>query len=223
MHEKIYKIRLKNLRNLVKDRGGRVAFSKEANIGYNLLTQYIGKNPTINIGEEFARKVEASVNLHLGFLDTDLDNDSMIPFGTLVLCPIPGVNSVLANNRDNQNLTGDENKMLDQILMEKMQSMKLNANNAFWFTLKDETMEPYIEPGTLTMIDKGRRKIESGERYAVKINGQVSLRRIYIENGQYKVCCDNNNIKIKYPDRLIPDFNEEIQLIGKMVMNVLTY
>lgn len=78
-------------------------------------------------------------------------------------------------------------------------------------------MKPYMQPGTLTMIDKGRNKIEPGSCYALNIEGKVVLRRVYREKGEYKICCDNPSSKIIIPDINVCDFDENIKIIGKAV------
>ena len=66
----IHEIRLKNTRDLMKKSGlSRTDFAEKVGLSYNLLSQYIGKNPTKNIGDETALKIEEAFGKPKGFLD----------------------------------------------------------------------------------------------------------------------------------------------------------
>lgn len=67
---KIHEIRLINAKKLLVESGlKRNELSEKIGMSYNLLSQYIGKNPTKNIGDETAAKIEAAFNKPSGFLD----------------------------------------------------------------------------------------------------------------------------------------------------------
>lgn len=51
------------------NRLNRTEFAEKIGLSYNLLSQYIGKNPTKNIGDETAEKIEKAFNKPKGFLD----------------------------------------------------------------------------------------------------------------------------------------------------------
>ena len=66
----IHEIRLMNARNLLKESGlSRADFAEKTGISYNLISQYIGKNPTKNIGDETALKIEDAFGKPKGYLD----------------------------------------------------------------------------------------------------------------------------------------------------------
>jgi transcriptional regulator with XRE-family HTH domain len=66
----IHEIRLMNARNLLKESGlSRADFAEKTGISYNLISQYIGKNPTKNIGDETAIKIEEAFGKPKGYLD----------------------------------------------------------------------------------------------------------------------------------------------------------
>ena len=69
----IHEIRLSNTRKLMKDLGiSRSEFAEKIEMSYNLLSQYIGKNPTKNIGDETAEKIEQAFGKPKGFLDQSI-------------------------------------------------------------------------------------------------------------------------------------------------------
>jgi hypothetical protein len=69
-------IRRENLRSLKKVHGSRVLLEKLGIVKQHL-SQYIGKNPTRNIGDQFARDIERAFDKPRGWMDylhDDLDN-----------------------------------------------------------------------------------------------------------------------------------------------------
>ncbi|MDM1766059.1 MULTISPECIES: XRE family transcriptional regulator [unclassified Acinetobacter] len=66
----IHEIRLSNTKKLMKELGlTRTEFAEKIEMSYNLVSQYIGKNPTKNIGDETAEKIEKAFHKPKGFLD----------------------------------------------------------------------------------------------------------------------------------------------------------
>ncbi len=63
-------IRRKNLRALVDKADSGAAFAKQADIAPSLLSQILGQNPTRNIGDRLARKIEDRLTLPAGWLDS---------------------------------------------------------------------------------------------------------------------------------------------------------
>ncbi|WP_151821677.1 LexA family transcriptional regulator [Acinetobacter oleivorans] len=74
----IHEIRLGNTRKLMKESGlTRSEFADKIEMSYNLLSQYIGKNPSKNIGDETAVKIEEAFNKPRGYLDqSDSQNET---------------------------------------------------------------------------------------------------------------------------------------------------
>ncbi|MDM1760667.1 XRE family transcriptional regulator [Acinetobacter sp. 251-1] len=66
----IHEIRLSNTKRLIKELGlTRTEFAEKIDMSYNLVSQYIGKNPTKNIGDDTAEKIEKAFHKPKGFLD----------------------------------------------------------------------------------------------------------------------------------------------------------
>jgi hypothetical protein len=63
-------IRRKNLRALVERTDSGAAFAKQADIAPSLLSQILSQNPTRNIGDRLARKIEDKLGLASGWLDS---------------------------------------------------------------------------------------------------------------------------------------------------------
>ena len=64
-------IRLQNMRSLVGRDGTptRRALAEAVSMRYELLSNYIGKNPTKNIGNDLARRTEQALGLPHGWMD----------------------------------------------------------------------------------------------------------------------------------------------------------
>jgi SOS-response transcriptional repressor LexA len=71
----INEIRLVNARLLTEELGGRPQFSKALEMDYSLLSNYIGKTPKKNIGDDVARRMELAANKKVGWLDKEHDED----------------------------------------------------------------------------------------------------------------------------------------------------
>lgn len=74
----IHEIRLMNVRSLLEEsKLSRSEFAEKIEMSYNLLSQYIGKNPTKKIGDETAIKIETAFNKPKGFLDQAQQTDTL--------------------------------------------------------------------------------------------------------------------------------------------------
>ncbi|ENV76229.1 LexA family transcriptional regulator [Acinetobacter ursingii] len=66
----IHEIRFLNAKKLMDESGlKRKEFAEKIDMSYSLLSQYLGKNPTKNIGDDTAEKIEAAFNKPKGYLD----------------------------------------------------------------------------------------------------------------------------------------------------------
>lgn len=211
--------RINNLKKLEKAIG-RASLANRINRSYNLISQYLAGQK--NVGEGLARDIEESLGQPTYWLDQNhnVTTQDLIPLGKSLKSNIPSVQSLLKSGYPNN---GEELKMFDELLIDEMDDMKLENKNAYWFKVKDDSMKPYIQPGTLTMIDKGKSKIEPGSCYALNVEGEVVLRRVYRDNGQYRICCDNTALKINIPDINVEDFNGNIKIMGKMVCAIMKF
>ena len=70
----IDKIRLENARLIAVEVGGRPKLAVKMNMGYTLLSNYIGKTPTKKIGDDVARRIELAGGKQIGWLDKSHSN-----------------------------------------------------------------------------------------------------------------------------------------------------
>lgn len=73
-------IRLKRVRDLVAAEGGLARFAERLGMSNSQVSQFAGKNPSRNIGNSVAAKIETAYGKPAGWLDhvapTDLEGDS---------------------------------------------------------------------------------------------------------------------------------------------------
>lgn len=62
-------IRLSNLQALIQKAGTAAEFSKQSDIATSLLSQILSTNPTRNVGDKLARKIEEKLQLPPGWMD----------------------------------------------------------------------------------------------------------------------------------------------------------
>ena len=67
--ERVYRVRLDNLRNIIKTMGGKAALSRAMGCSPSFVTHIAGEAPIRTIGEKLARDVEVKLGLYSGFLD----------------------------------------------------------------------------------------------------------------------------------------------------------
>ncbi|WP_151749073.1 helix-turn-helix domain-containing protein, partial [Acinetobacter oleivorans] len=66
----IHEIRFLNAKRLMEESGlKRKEFAEKIDMSYSLLSQYLGKNPTKNIGDDTAIKIEDAFGKPRGYLD----------------------------------------------------------------------------------------------------------------------------------------------------------
>ena len=86
---KIHEIRLLNARKIMKDSGlDRTQFAEKIGMSYNLLSQYIGKNPKKNIGDDTAEKIENAFNKRSthSFFKSETESDCIIFLQEPIIC-----------------------------------------------------------------------------------------------------------------------------------------
>lgn len=229
MDDKIYYFRLRNLRNLVEKVGGRPEASRRLDISYNLLTQYIGKNPTINIGEKMARKIEGALSLPFGWLDQDHDNLDQI------IIPEMDINGVIKYPENDKvffipildvqyldhNGTNIETKEKIMLLREDIESLGMDVNQAVCVKAPNEAMSPTIKQGDKLVLDLRKNNIggvENREIYAIRLVREILIARLYVEAREsIKVSFDNPNTKLRYPDKVVTS-GDDFSILGKVVL-----
>lgn len=115
-----------------------------------------------------------------------------------------------------------------QVLESRLEARQASTAEGALVALKlaagARSMEPYLMPGDIVVIDTTRGKdietFEEGAIYAVRINRQtdeVSLKRVYKTDGTLLLCSDNRD-KARFPDVTAPAPDLEELVVGRYVL-----
>lgn len=85
-------------------------------------------------------------------------------------------------------------------------------------TAKGDSMSPTITDGAILLINGGYGRVENGKVYAIVINDEVRIKRLFIGiSGDCRISSDNAN-KTLYPDETISaDTLSSLHIIGRVV------
>ncbi len=85
-------------------------------------------------------------------------------------------------------------------------------------TAKGDSMSPTINDGSILLINTNYKRVESGRVYAIAVDDQVRVKRLFIGiGGDCRIVSDNPN-KMLYPDETIsPEILEKLHIIGRVV------
>jgi len=115
-----------------------------------------------------------------------------------------------------------------QVLESRLEARQASTAEGALVALKLDigarSMEPYLMPGDIVVIDTTRGKdietFEEGAIYAVRINRQadeISLKRVYKTDDTLLLCSDNRD-KARYPDVRAPAIDLEELVVGRYVL-----
>lgn len=89
-----------------------------------------------------------------------------------------------------------------------------------------ESMMPTIRPGAIVVVDRGaggrgiaeRRDLVAGKIYLVNIEGGLTIKRVFVDDGALILVADNPD-RERYPPQLVPLKGRELQriVVGRVV------
>ena len=242
----IHEIRLMNARNLLNESGlSRTDFAEKVGVSYNLISQYIGKNPTKNIGDETALKIESAFNKPKGFLDqvnafpvTD-DGKALTPSqsGGIHIAPIefrsgeskptnvriPVYKDIKAScGAGIENFLEDVSEYLDiDPYILKIMGIQTKPENLRIIYSAEYSMYPTVSPDSPLFVDisdKDPNALKNGDVYVFTHNHELRMKRVFISYGSntVKLTSDNPDKK-RYPDEFITNEQlNEINFVGRL-------
>jgi len=187
----IRKIRLKNLNDLIAERGSQREVSEATGIDSSYISQI--KNPLNpkNIGEKLARKIEESMKLPRGWMDllhdkaTDhqskavdnekLQENSALKLRTTALHEIPYVTW-----EELPTLLNSDNKKME---FKKMIVLENVTDNAFAVIISTNEHSPYAEKGESVIIESSMETLT--KICLVEMNGHYSFMRHFMQDIEY--------------------------------------
>ncbi|QDJ92719.1 LexA family transcriptional regulator [Acinetobacter haemolyticus] len=236
----IHEIRLSNTRKLMNDLGlSRSEFADRIEMSYNLLSQYIGKNPTKNIGDETAEKIEKAFDKPKGFLDQSTDILIDAPskdeaymtslrfkssYENKNTISIPVHKNVKASCGDGvanylDDITGyveiDPNFL-------KMLGIRAKPEKLRVIYSTDYSMWPTVSPDSPLFVDVtpvDTSVLINGDVYVFLHSNFLRMKRIFISYGNEKTVRlqSDNPDKKKYPDEIITKEQlNELSFVGRL-------
>ena len=207
-------IRRTNLRFLAEKYGGQRALAEAANLMPNQLNHIIGPNPIRNLGEQLARKIEISLGLTKGYLDTLHIQKSASFISTSDLIPLVSFNT-------DDLLDGSFNiEFIKDGLIAKQWATdnNLDPEGLIQYVMPDENMNPNILKNDNLIIDTKRKNIINSSVYLIIHNGILSVKRFFFMLGSEVKISNDNLDKTLFPDIITSqDKLFHIQIVGQIV------
>lgn len=205
---KIHEIRLLNARKIMKDSGlDRTQFAEKIGMSYNLLSQYIGKNPKKNIGDDTAEKIENAFNKPKGFLDQAnqfnsikdqhfqiVDTwDSETPLGDdeVEIPYFEDFSFACGSGSIGEALESETSKL--RLSKSVLRNLTIDKKNAVATRASGDSMNPTIKDGDTIHIDLGRKTIKDGKIFAICHGDLFYAKRLYnLPLGGVRIVSDNS-------------------------------
>ena len=205
---KIHEIRLLNARKIMKDSGlDRTQFAEKIGMSYNLLSQYIGKNPKKNIGDDTAEKIENAFNKPKGFLDQAnqfnsikdqhfqiVDTwDSETPLGDdeVEIPYFEDFSFACGSGSIGEALESETSKL--RLSKTVLRNLTIDKKNAVATRASGDSMNPTIKDGDTIHIDLGSTTITAGKIFAIGHGDLFYAKRLYnLPLGGVRIVSDNS-------------------------------
>lgn len=215
---KIHEIRLLNARKIMEESGlNRTQFAEKIGLSYNLLSQYVGKNPTKKIGDDTAEKIETAFNKPRGYLDQNKNSeifDSNVDLSKKISLsgrPIPVISWVQAGS-----WTGMDSVPIGTEFDEHLPPLIDCGKNGYGLVVIGNSMKPDFKPEDRIYVNPDIQAfdLKTDDLVIVSCEGdtEATFKKLIIEGGD------------KYLQPLNPDWPEQIikltedcRLVGKVV------
>lgn len=227
MYLNISEIRLTNARKLQEESGlDRKAFAVKTGIKYSLLGQYIGENPSKNIGEKIARTLEEKCGKPTNWLDYDHSsnaiNDVSKPKDTDISevdNTIPVISWVAAGS-----FVEVTNPATIDDVIEWIPKPINSTDKMFGLIVRGQSMYPEFKKGEIIYVNPNVTPMDLNDGDLIVIQ--------YSEGGEatFKQLIIGDTSTDMYLKPLNPDWHEqkiiplsECKLVGKVVGKHVTY
>ena len=205
---KIHEIRLLNARKIMKDSGlDRTQFAEKIGMSYNLLSQYIGKNPKKNIGDDTAEKIENAFNKPKGFLDQanqfnsikdqhfqiveTWDSEKPLSDDEVEIPYFEDFSFACGSGSIGEALESETSKL--RMSKSVLRNLTIDKKNAVATRASGNSMNPTIKDGDTIHIDLGRKTIKDGKIFAICHGDLFYAKRLYnLPLGGVRIVSDNS-------------------------------
>lgn len=176
----IHEIRLSNTKRLIKELGlTRTEFAEKIDMSYNLVSQYIGKNPTKNIGDDTAEKIEKAFHKPKGFLDqsgiaTSKQENSNVKFIKPNMAPV--LSWVQAGTFTNVST-------VDMSQVEEWLPLPDECTNCYYLKVQGISNNPDFLEGDYILVDPDvyYGDMQSGDMIVVRKFEDATFKKLVIE------------------------------------------
>jgi hypothetical protein len=204
----INNLRKKNLRQLIEVRfsGSVKAFADFMKKNHN--TYYAVLRTDRNFGERLARDIETTLNLELGTLDKQQNQDS---YQELASIPIYSTNIIISKHTIHDEIPLDYYEIHKKYIIE----YGWNIDKLCIFKMQNDSMSPTIQEGSRIIVDTSvASNITDNKIYAICINNEVFIKRLFrdLETNGTLIRSDN-----KAYDDVILKNADKFQIIGRAV------
>lgn len=217
----IHEIRLRNTRDLMKAEGlSRADFAEKIGLSYNLLSQYIGKTPTKNIGDETSEKIEQAFKKPKGYLDQLSETDiSQVPINRNLQgrwVPVKAYSKMGLDGFFEDMGDGGDGYVPSLTAGQYAYAVKGTGDSMYpairngWFVVCDPSAKPCITEFVEIQLIDGRRTIKE----FIGVIGDVL--HVLAVNGEQRLTFDMNEvvqivpvIEIVPPSRYMPEIPME--------------
>ena len=206
-----------NLKRLINNTGKSVAeFCRENDLDPSYISQLL--NGHRNIGEKAARKIEEKANLKKGILDeAEKEYESVIATDEdFAFIPFYDAHGSCGDGYNN----GDHVVIKSELAFKRtwLKAENLQEKDLAIITAKGDSMSPTISDGAILLINSNYKRLESGRVYAIVVNDEVRVKRLFIGiSGDCRIASDNPN-KTLYPDETInAEALANLHIIGRVV------
>jgi phage repressor protein C with HTH and peptisase S24 domain len=100
-----------------------------------------------------------------------------------------------------------------------MARLNLKEENLSVIYAQGQSMEPTIREGSVLLLDKSQRKLESGKVYALLHDGDFRVKRLFKNYSHQWIVRSDNGDKTLYPDETVAtsDDAERFMIVGRIV------
>lgn len=209
-------------KNGVASREIRRRLSEICGISYQAVTQWFNGS-TKNIESQHLAKIAKEYNASLEWLvsgtgSMEIEKETFPrPASDEDFAFIPFYN---ANGSCGNGYSNDHVEIKKTLAFHKdwLKANALTESKLSVITAKGDSMSPTITDGAILLINGGYGRVENGKVYAIVINDEVRIKRLFIGiGGDCRISSDNTN-KTLYPDETISaDTLSSLHIIGRVV------
>jgi phage repressor protein C with HTH and peptisase S24 domain len=231
----ISQIRVFLLRKLFEDSGlDRNTFAEKIGISYVQYGHYAGKNPTKNIGDAIARRIEEKLELPYGFMDSIRDEDFIEGSFREIQTAMTFENSdndkkahdlyftkysARASMGEGLPAELEHDEIIGQLGVSREWANRYlhkatTFNQVTLITGLGDSMSPTYADGETLFLDESVKDIKLDAVYAFKYDDKLYIKRVQRQKNMLKIMSDNKN----YDTWIIEEHElDRVRVIGRII------